>query len=118
MHVNKRYFQPVSHGLLFVGTYSKPLRLYLSNRTLARFKERCNGFRRLMEQRELTPLDCQRIEQVINSYLGFCKGRRTYRRRVEYVNSMGDEFWRYFIVRGHYNSIRARPQYRPIELIF
>ena len=118
MHVNKRYLQPVSHGLLFVGTYSKPLRLYLSNRTLARFKERCNGFRRLMEQRELTPLDCQRIEQVINSYLGFCRGRCTYRRRVEYVNSMGSEFWRYFIVRGHYNSIRARPQYRPIELIF
>ena len=52
------------------------------------------------------------------SYLGFCKGRRTYLRRVEYVNSMGSEFWRYFIVRGHYNSIRARPQYRPIELIF
>ena len=118
MHKDKRYLQPVSHGLLFVGTYSKPLRLYLSNRTLARFKERCNGFRRLMEQRELTPLDCQRIEQVINSYLGFCKDRRTYRRRVEYVNSMGSEFWRYFIVRGHYNSIRARPQYRPLSLIF
>lgn len=118
MHKDKRYLQPVSHGMMFVGTYIKPHRLYLSNRTFARFKERCNGFRRLMEERELTPLDCRRIEQVVNSYLGFCKGRRTYLRRVEYVNSMGSEFWRYFIVRGHYNSIRARPQYRPVELIF
>lgn len=118
MHSAKRYIQPVSHGILFVGTYIKPCRLYLSNRTLARFKERCEGFRRQMEDKELTPLDCQRIEQVINSYLGFCRHRMTYAKRVSYVNSMGENFWRYFIVKGHYHSIRARPQYRMVAYHF
>ena len=116
LHKDKRYFQPVSHGLMFVGTYIKPSRLYLSNRTLARFEERCNGFRALMESRALTSIDCRRIEEVINSYLGFCRNRSTYHKRVKLINSMGAEFWRYFFVRGHYETIRIRPSYRPVNI--
>lgn len=109
-------FQPVSHGLMFVGTYIKPSRLYLSNRTLARFEERCNGFRALMESRALTSIDRCRIENVVNSYLGFCRNRSTYNKRVKLINSMGAEFWRYFFVRGHYETIRIRPNYRPVNI--
>lgn len=116
LHKDKRYFQPVSHGLMFVGTYIKPSRLYLSNRTLARFEERCNGFKALMESRALTSIDCRRIENVVNSYLGFCRNRSTYNKRVMLINSMGAEFWRYFFVRGHYETIRIRPHYRPVNI--
>ena len=41
---NKRYLQPASHGVLMVGTVIKNNRLYLANRTIARMKERINGF--------------------------------------------------------------------------
>lgn len=116
LHKDKRYFQPVSHGLLFVGTYIKPGRLYLSNRTRARFEERCNGFRSMMEKRDLNILDVKRMEQVINSYLGFCKGRQTYAFRREAIEGMGPEFWKYFYVKGHFESIRARKEYREIKL--
>lgn len=116
LHKDKRYLQPVDHGVLFVGTYIKPGRKYLSNRTLARFKERCEGFRRMMESRELSLLDVKRIEQVINSYLGFCKGRETYAARREAIEGMGPEFWRYFFVKGHFESIRARKEYREITM--
>ena len=116
LHKDKRYFQPVSHGLMFVGTYIKPSRLYLSNRTLARFEERCNGFRALMGSRALTSIDCRRIEEVVNSYLGFCRNRSTYNKRVKLINSMDTEFWRYFFVRGHYETIRIRPSYRPVNI--
>ena len=116
LHRNKRYLQSVGHGLLFVGTYVKPGRLYLSNRTVARFKERCEGFRRIMENQDLSILDVKRIEQVVNSYLGSCKGRETYAFRRATIEGMGAEFWRYFYVKGHFESIRARKEYREIVL--
>ena len=119
LHKDKQYLQPVSHGLMFVGTYIKPGRLYLSNRTRARFEERCLGFRKMLETKPvITVLDIQRIEQVINSYLGFCKGRQTYRLRRSCIESMGPLFWKYFYVRGSFRSIRARKACRQVELPF
>ena len=112
MH-EERYLQPVSHGVLFVGSYIKPCRLYLSNRTLARFKERAIGFRRFMEsKKELTFLDGKRIEQVVNSYLGFCRRKRTYRFRKEIIALMGQIFWVYFYVEGHYESIHLKNEFK------
>ena len=116
LHKDKRYLQPASHGVMFVGTFIKPGRLYLSNRTIARFEERCEGFGKLMEEKdELTILDCCRIEQVVNSYLGFCKGRRTYSIRKNAIDMMGRKMYKYFYVRGHYDSIRSRKKYRTIK---
>ena len=117
MHKNKRYLQPVSHGLALVGSYIKPKRIYLSNRTLARFEERVIGFGRFMVKRgRLSVLDCKRIEQVVNSYLGFCKGKQTYKKRVEFLNKMGGEFFRYFYIKGHHQSIRTKREYRELVL--
>jgi len=81
-------------------------------KTLARFEERCYGFRSLLEREEVNILDLQRIECVINSYMGFCKGRRTYGRRKQFINSMGGAFWKYFTVGGHYQNIKIKSRYR------
>ena len=117
MHKHKRYLQPVSHGIAFVGCYIKPNRVYLSNRTLARFEERAVGFAKVIDGKdELTILDCKRIEQVINSYLGFCKGKKTYKKRKKILGMMGENFFKYFYIRGHYESIRAKERYREIVL--
>ena len=116
MHPNKRYVQPVSHGVQFIGAYIKPNRIYLSNRTLARFMERAVGFARLMGKKPLTPIDCFRIEQVINSYLGFCKDKHTYNKRKEIVSRMGMKMYKYFYVRGRYSSIRTKREYRMLNI--
>lgn len=100
------------NGVLVVGTFLKPGRMYLSNRTLARFAERCNGFRSLLEGEEVNILDLQRIECVINSYMGFCKNRRTYGRRKQFINSMGGAFWKYYTVGGHYQNIKIKRKHR------
>lgn len=115
MHKDKRYLQPVSHGFMMVGCFIKPNRIYLSNRTFARFEERVIGFNKMAEEKELNILDCQRIEQVLNSYLGFCKGKRTYKRKKEIFSKLGDAFWKYFYIRGDYNSVRIRKEYRQIK---
>ena len=112
IHKNKRYLQPVSHGVLFVGGYIKPRRTYVSSRTICRFQERVFGFRKqLDENKKLTYYDLERIEQVINSYLGFCVHHQSYQIRKENIINLGDNFWKYFYVRGHYESIRIRPKY-------
>ncbi|MBQ9309877.1 MAG: reverse transcriptase [Bacteroidales bacterium] len=118
LHRDKRYIQPVSHGIKFVGSVIKPHRTYLSKMTIARFMERIHGFDRLCRERELNILDCQRIEQVINSYLGFCKPHRTYRIRRAALEEFGHEFYKYFYIRNHHDSIRAKTKYRPINLPF
>lgn len=113
IHKNKRYLQPVSHGVLFVGGYIKPRRTYVSSRTIGRFQDRVFGFRKqLDENKKLTYYDLERIEQVINSYLGFCVHHQSYQIRKENIINLGDNFWKYFYVRGHYESIRIRPKYR------
>ena len=112
IHKNKRYLQPVSHGVLFVGGYIKPRRTYVSSRTIGRFQERVFGFRKqLDENNHLVYYDLERIEQVINSYLGFCIHHKSYMIRKECIVGLGDNFWKYFYVRGHYESIRIRPKY-------
>ena len=116
LHKNKRYMQPVSHGILFVGTLIKPGRLYLSNRTVGRFMERCEGYGRTLAAGGLNEYDCQHIEQTVNSYLGFCKGRETYTIRKKAIDLMGKELYHYFIVCGHYERIRARKKYGTITL--
>ncbi len=115
LHKDKRYLQPVSHGVLFVGTYIKPGRLYLSNRTLARFKERCEGFGRMLNE-GCNELDLQRIEQTLNSYMGFCMKRCTYRYRRTNIDLMGARFWRHYYIKGSFLSVRTKTKYKPIKL--
>ncbi len=115
MHEDKRYLQPVSHGILFVGTFIKPGRLYLSNRTLARFQERCEGYGRKLDEEECDVIQLQRIEQVLNSYFGFCTRRQTYGYRSALVERLGTNFWKYFYARGSYSNVRLRRKYRMLN---
>ena len=120
LHKDKRYLQPVSHGVMFVGTMIKPARLYLSNRTVSRMTEKCNGFGDYLngvggnDTPDLIALE--HIEQVVNSYLGFTRRRQTYNLRTSVIESMGGAFWRYFTMKGRYESIRLRRRYRMIHV--
>ena len=68
------------------------------------------------EKGEADLMDCSRIEQVLNSYLGFCKGRQTYAFRRACIEGMGSLFWKHFYVKGHFESVRAKRQYRGVEI--
>lgn len=50
LHTTKHYFQPTSHGILFVGSFIKHGRTYLSNRTVARFTERIHSYSLLLAE--------------------------------------------------------------------
>lgn len=112
LHKDKRYMQPVYHGVLFVGSYIKPKRNYLSNRTVARMCGRCHKFGKILESGMFNNFTLYHIEQVLNSYMGFCKGHRTYEMKKAYIEMLGSNFWKYFYVKGHYESIRLKESYR------
>ena len=102
LHKNKRYLQPVSHGVKFVGAFIKPGRLYMSNRTAGRMVERCHGFAMKMRETELEDWDKENIMQTLNSYMGFTRRRRTYKIRNRAMDIIGKDFWRYFYLQGSF----------------
>lgn len=107
---------PVSRDAVsLLGSVIKPHRTHLSNKTLARMTERVHGFNGRIADGDIGILDCARIEQVMNSYLGFCRPHRTYRIRRGLLETFGPEFYRYFYIRNHHDSIRTKVKYRPIQ---
>lgn len=82
LHKDKRYLQPVSHGVLFVGSYIKPGRIYLSNRVAGKFLMKAYGYSRKAEKEGLEAYDVRRIQSSLNSYFGFCRDKQTYNLRM------------------------------------
>ena len=118
IHKDKRYFQPVSHGVLFVGTYIKNGRLYLSNRTIGRFTDKAKQISEFMKQpaKEITSADLDHILATINSYLGFCKYRQTYRIRRKAMRPLiySQEFKRYFKINRNVSKVTLKKQWKTI----
>ena len=114
LHTDKYHFQCASHGFAFVGAYLKNGRIYLSKRTLARFRERVHGFNEMMKHKQvITFADLRRIEQIVNSYLGFCKGKSTYAQRKNILLQFGHEFYHYFCIAGHYERVQMKLKVKP-----
>lgn len=112
LHKEKRYFQPVSHGVLFVGAFIKPGRLYLSNRTVGRMKERCHAFQKMLVSGEYDESNLQHMECTLNSYLGFCRRRQTYNLRR---SVLPEDLFKHFYVKGHYETVRLKRPFRLTE---
>lgn len=126
LHHDKHYHQPLSHGFAFVGAYIKPHRIYTSNRTRARLIERIHGFNAILnspisasspsQPSSAVPypdlITLSRIETVINSYLGFTKGRSAYKLRSNALRLFSPAFFIYFYITTHHLTIHLKHQYR------
>ena len=114
MHRDKRYLQPVSHGVLFVGCYIKPGRIYLSNRTVSKFRQKAFGYNRKAELSGLESYDAERIRDSLNSYFGFCKGRHAYRICYDIMLSINELLKHHFYVMNM-RKLCIRKEYRAIK---
>ncbi len=112
LHPDKRYIQPASHGVKFVGAVIKNGRIYISNRTVGRFMEKIHGFNILFAAGDLKLSDLERILSSMNSYLGLMRGKNTYRIRKDAIYSMHPDFWKYFYVKGPFESIHLKKKYK------
>ena len=69
----------------------------------------------MLDEGECDVVKLQRIEEVLNSYFGFCVKRKTYNFRKKCIESLGANFWKYFYVKGHRQSIRLKRKYRMLN---
>ena len=51
----------------------------------------------------------------MNSYLGFCRDKRTYSIRRAILFTFCRAFYEYFYIKGHYDGIRLRTAHKPIK---
>ncbi len=118
IHKHKRYIQPASHGTMFVGSYLKNGRIYLSNRTLGRFHDKVREIAKYLQKpsSEITSADRDHILATLNSYLGFCKNRKTYRirRRIMRPLIYSQDFKRYFKIDRNVTKVTLKKRWKTI----
>ncbi|MFA5273757.1 MAG: RNA-directed DNA polymerase [Candidatus Peribacter sp.] len=96
LHSRKIYLQHSSKGVPFLGTFIKPHRIYIGNRT----KGSCYKSVRLWNEflaRETgkpTKKDMERFLSCMNSYLGYMKSYRTYTLRRKILMDWLAHGWR------------------------
>ena len=118
MHKDKRYFQPASHGILFVGSYIKNGRIYLSNRTIGRFRNKVNQICQYLSNPsvQVTSADLDHILATLNSYLGFCVGKQTYKIRRSIMRPLKylPGFCKYYNVNEQTTKVTLKKKHKTI----
>lgn len=117
LHPDKVYMQECRHGVLFVGTYIKPGRMYLSNRTWGKFDEAlakletlCSVILKRGRSEELLTL-LEVGVSGINSYLGFACHNNSYSVLFRYFTKLSS-FWKVCYVTGHFHTVKINKKYQ------
>jgi hypothetical protein len=115
LHKNKRSMQKATRGVLFCGTYLKVKRKYLSNRTVSNFYSRIHGFNEDIKNKEPNMFELEHMVATMNSYLGFCKGLKTFKLRKKIFEQFDKEkFDKYFLIDENLSKVQLKDEYKPI----
>lgn len=113
LHRDKRYIQPVAHGVKMVGAVIKPRRMYTTGRTIGKFLDHANGYGRMFAEGETSLSAVLRTEQVLNSYLGILCHHRTYN-FIDSFRRGTPDLWKYLFLRRRKGvwTVRAKVRFR------
>lgn len=109
-HKDKIYFQPVSHGVKFLGMYVYAYRRYTINRTIGRFIDKVNLCLSECEN-GMTEIRAEYWCQVFNSYFGFLTQGNEYRKRTEIFNMLNHAWYVYFNITNR-KKVTTKKKYR------
>ena len=107
LHPDKVYIQHYSKGISFIGGVVKKYRIYSGNRTVDNFKMAILRINEIKDRKE----QAEHTVQVINSYLGFLKHRRTYNIRKRIIKLLDPSWYKYFYIVGEYEKVKLKVQY-------
>jgi hypothetical protein len=107
LNEKKFYLQHYSKGVKFTGAVVKPARTYCANRTVAGFHDAIFKL-----NKAYTLKDINHAVQSINSYLGFLRQYNEYAIRCKYLKMIDKRLFEYLYIRGHYESIVIKKQFR------
>lgn len=109
-HKDKIYFQPVSHGVKFLGTYIYAHRKYTINRTIGRFIDKANICIKECQQ-GMTEIRAEYWCQVFNSYFGFLVQANEYRNRTKIFKMLPHAWYVYFSITNR-KKVTVKRKYR------
>lgn len=109
-HKDKIYFQPVSHGVKFLGMYVYAYRKYTINRTIGRFIDKVNLCLSECEN-GMTEIRAEYWSHVFNSYFGFLVQGNEYRKRTEIFNMLPHLWYMYFNITNR-RKVTIKRKYR------
>lgn len=107
LHPQKINLQHYTKGLLFVGGYVKPNRMYTSNRTVSNF---VNLVRELNKRKP--PVYIERLVCRLNSYLGFLIHTSSYTIRRRILSLLDQEWYTKIYIKGDFQIVGSYDDYK------
>lgn len=112
LHPKKIYIQHYSKGMYFVGTYLKPGRTYISNRTVGHFYDCLHRYNELADA-GLQEEYVEKFVQSVNSYLGLMIHYNSYNIRKKICLRMILPKWGKFLyIAGHFQKACVKSEYK------
>jgi hypothetical protein len=106
IHPNKIYLQHFSKGVDFLGTYSKPYRIYIKTKAKTNFNQLINYWNKQAFKKDFN-LSKEEVLDFIaktNSYLGLMSHFKTKRLRKKMVNKIEIKSYNYFYIADFSNK--------------
>ena len=108
LHEKKIYLQHFSKGVKFLGTFIKPYRIYIENRSKGNFYNKIRECNLLLKKQD-NRLNKEQVESIIagiNSYLGLLGHYQTNKLRKKVINNISIYFWNYVYMRNGFLKLR------------
>ena len=106
IHEGKVYLQHFKKGVLFLGAFIKPFRIYAGRRIKGGFFKKIREWNHLLtEKGKLEKPEIALILASANSYLGIMKNYNTFLLRKKILNGLNPGFWKYFLINKNLEKI-------------
>ena len=93
LHPNKMYLQHYCRGVKFLGTFIKPSRIYIANRTKGNFFNAIQKQNHIIMNQALRQEELPAFLSSMNSYLGIMRHYKSYRLRTKMITKYLHEDW-------------------------
>ena len=110
LHPKKLYLQHYKKGVLFVGAFILPGRIYVSNRVVGNTYNAVRKFNKIAEN-GFAEAYVEKFVSTMNSYYGLMKHFATYNIRRKIAAMLLPEWWEYVYIEGHFEKFVLKNKY-------
>ena len=110
LHPKKVYFQHYKKGVLFVGAFILPGRIYISKRVVGNVYDAVRKFNKIAET-GFAEAYAEKFVSTMNSYYGLMRHFATYNIRRKLATMLVAEWWTYVYVEGPFEKFVLKNKY-------
>ena len=110
LHPKKIYIQHYTKGVLFVGAFILPGRIYISNRVVGNLYDAVNRFNKILKD-GFAESYVDKFIATMNAYFGLMRHFNTYNLRRKIGKRIAPEWWEYVYVTGHWEVFVLKNEY-------